>query len=250
MVQSLWLVWQNPQTRTYYHVGTLSYYEGMYEYSYTYYSKGEGKIDSALENGYMLHPAFPDPNKIYKSKELFAAFDRRLPSPDRVDFIAILSDIGLDENYTKMDLLQQTRGRLANDTYSFENPLRVETDGKLHTSFFVHGMRYYNPPELWSKWLEIKGTLQLKREPENNNDPNAVKICTNEGKLLGYVPRFYSKGISALLENGANPLVRVAYVNEKSTPHWWVKVTFESEIPPVTKEVESNIQSITELVAS
>ncbi|UTW70613.1 hypothetical protein KHA80_10820 [Anaerobacillus sp. HL2] len=26
------------------------------------------------ENGYMLHPALPDPNKVYKSKELFAAF--------------------------------------------------------------------------------------------------------------------------------------------------------------------------------
>jgi hypothetical protein len=44
----------------------------------------------------------------------------RLPSPNRADFTENLKDLGLDENCTKMELLEVTRGRLANDTYSFE----------------------------------------------------------------------------------------------------------------------------------
>jgi hypothetical protein len=58
----------------------------------------------------MLHPAFPVVEKDYRSKSLFSAFDR-------LDFKAILFGLGLDENSTKMDLLQQTRRCLASDTY-------------------------------------------------------------------------------------------------------------------------------------
>lgn len=230
-VHTLLVVWQNPKTRSFYHIGTLSHYDGYYEFTYTYNASGHGKLKDALNNGYMLHPAFPDPTKIYRSKELFPAFERRLPSPDRADFKAILSDLGLDENSTKMDLLQQTRGRLASDTYSFEQPLRLEDDGKLCVSFFVHGMRYQNLPQNWATWLAINETLKLVQEPTNAYDPHAVAIYTHGGKKLGYVPAFYSKAIFSLLENGVNPSVRVVYMNEKSTPHWWLKVAFECEIP-------------------
>ncbi|WP_233253050.1 MULTISPECIES: hypothetical protein [unclassified Geobacillus] len=37
--------------------------------------------------------------------------------------------------------------------------------------------------------------------------------------------------INTSLENGVNPSVRVVYMNDKSTPHWWLKVAFECEIP-------------------
>jgi hypothetical protein len=115
-VHSLWVVWQNPESRSYYHIGTLSQFDNHYEFHYTKSQAGNWKLKEALSHGYMLHPAFPDLDKIYQSKELFTAFDRRLPSPDRSDFSTILSELGLDEKYTKMDLLEQTRGRLANDT--------------------------------------------------------------------------------------------------------------------------------------
>ncbi|MDG5788869.1 hypothetical protein QA612_15465 [Evansella sp. AB-P1] len=59
-------------------------------------------INDAQSNGYMLHPAFPDPNKKYLSKELFPAFNRRLPSPDRQDFFEIVKDLGLKINCSKI----------------------------------------------------------------------------------------------------------------------------------------------------
>jgi hypothetical protein len=152
-VKTLLVVWQNKKNRLYYHIGTLSYYNDQYEFVYTYSDKGERKLRDALKNGYMYHPVFPQPDKTYRSKTLFPAFDRRLPSVDRSDFQAILSDLGLNENATKMDLLQQTRGRLASDSYSFEQPLCVEEDRKLYSSFFVHGMRHRNLPEQWYTWL-------------------------------------------------------------------------------------------------
>ncbi|MCQ6282364.1 HIRAN domain-containing protein [Bacillus sp. EB600] len=230
-VHTLLVVWQNKKSRLFYHIGTLSHFDGNYEFSYT--NTGQRKLKDALDNDYMLHPAFPIADKVYRSKHLFPAFDRRLPSIDRADFKAILVDLGLDENSSKMDLLQQTRGRLASDTYSFEQPLRLEEDGKLHSSFFVHGMRHRNLPEGWHRWLAINSPLKLVQEPTNPADPNAVGIFTLGGIHLGYVPTFYSKAIFSLLEREVEPLVRVSYINEKSSPHWWLKVDFECEIPSI-----------------
>jgi|SRR5699024_53653 len=130
----------------------------------------------------------------------------------------------------KMDILQATRGRLASDTYSFEQPLRLEQDGKIHSSFFIHGMRHQELPIGWDSWVSEKSRLKLVQEPTNPYDSNAVAIYTKNGEKLGYVPNFYSQAIFSLIENGASPLVYVTYLNEKTHPHWWVKVKFECEL--------------------
>lgn len=228
---TLLVVWQDKVSRLYYHIGTLSHYNNQYEFVYTHANPGQRKLGDALKCGYMIHPAFPQPEKVYQSKTLFPAFDRRIPSSDRSDFKLILTDLGLEDSATKMEILQETRGRLGSDTYSFERPLRIEEDGKLRSSFFVHGMRYQNLPEQWSSWISIYSSLKLILEPTNEHDPNAVGIYTNGGKQLGYVPNFYSEAISSLLKNNATPSVQVVYLNKKSTPHWWVKVDFECEVP-------------------
>lgn len=243
-VYTLLVVWQNTKSRLYYHVGTLSYHNEYYEFTYTNYGSGHRKFEEALENGYMLHPAFPDPNKIYKSKTLFPAFDRRLPSPDRSDFKAIMSDLGLNENSTKMEMLQQTRGRLASDNYSFEQPLRRENDGYLYSSFFVHGMRHRKLPNEWPTWLATNEQLKLKQEPTNPMDSHAVSIYTQGGKHLGYVPGFYSQAIFSLLSFNAEPEVRVIYINEKSTPNWWLKVSFKCKIPSLEGTATPEVLSV------
>lgn len=216
-VRSLLVVWQSRKTRSYFHIGTLSFFGSHYEFAFT--ANGEGKLNDALDNGYMIHPAFPDPNKVYKSEKFFAAFDRRLPSPKRSDFEHILIDLGIERPYTKMDLLEETRGRLANDTYSFERPLRIEEDGILHTSFFIHGMRYQELPSDWYNLIDVNSRVYLGQEPENEYDSHAVALYTQDGLQLGYVPAFYSKALFSLMENGADPIIKVSYLKEKSTPH-------------------------------
>lgn len=229
-VKTLIVVWQDEDSRLYYHIGTLSHYNDHYEFEYTSTKLGNRKLGDAIEHGYMIHPAFPYTNKIYYSKTLFPAFDRRIPSSDRDDYYAILADLGLNENASKMDILQATRGRLASDTYSFEQPLRLEEDGKIHSSFFIHGMRHQNLPIEWSSWIKEYSQLKLVQEPTNIYDSYAVAIYTENEKKLGYIPNFYSQAIFSLIENGALPLVYVTYLNEKSHPHWWVKVKFECTV--------------------
>lgn len=191
----------------------------------------EKMLGDALEHGYMIHPAFPDTTKIYRSDNLFPAFDRRIPSADREDFKEILADLGLDENADKMDILRATRGRLASDTYSFEQPLRLSENNVLRSTFFIHGMRHQKLPIDWPSWIEERCVLNLVQESDNEYDPYAVAIYTKDDTKLGYIPIFYSNAVYSLIDNGLSPVVRVVNVNEKSHPHWWVKVEFECEIP-------------------
>lgn len=246
--KSLWLIWQNAETRLYYHVGTLSYYENQYTFYYTFSSEGPQKVKDALNNGYMLHPSFPELTKVYKADKLFTVFNRRLPSEIRVDFKDILENLSLKEDFTPMDLLEQTRGKLTSDQYSFEKPLRLENN-KLVTSFFVNGMSYIDDlPENWAEIIRSFNKLELKLEPENHVDKNAVAVYTALNIKLGYVPRFYTTGISALIENGANPLIKVNYINEQSNSDWWIKLDFECEIPSLDKEKLKKLDLIFENV--
>ncbi|MFF5996031.1 HIRAN domain-containing protein [Lysinibacillus sp. KU-BSD001] len=234
--QSLWLVWQNSETRLNYHIGTLSFTDNQYEFSYTWQSEGVQKVRGALDNGYILHPSFPDLKKNYVSNKLFAAFDRRLPSDIRSDFEQILDEFHLKKESTKMDLLEQTRGKLATDFYSFEKPLIIQ-EGKLATKFFINGMRHQN--NLPSNWMDIVKTtnkIYLKLEPENPVDYNAIAVYAGMGTKLGFVPRFYTTAISALMNRGMEIKLKVDYINEKATPDWWLKVDFESEVNTISPE--------------
>lgn len=229
-VQTLLVVWQDEKSRSYYHIGTLSYYNDIYEFFYT--SKDSDKqLGGALKNGYMIHPVFPNINKVYRSEKLFPSFSRRIPSSAREDFDEILVDLGLSKNASRMDILRATRGRLGSDTYSFEQPLRIEENNKLQSRFFIHGMRHRRLPSDWFSLIKEDSILKLVREPENEVDPYAVAIYTKCGKHLGYIPAFYSKAVFSLIGNGLTPIIKVVNVNEKSHTHWWVQVEFECEVP-------------------
>lgn len=82
----------------------------------------------ALDNGYRPHLAFRDIHKEYKSHQLFDAFARRLPDRRRPDFNELLQAHGLTNDYTEMDLLRATGGRLATDPYEFVAPIYRDED--------------------------------------------------------------------------------------------------------------------------
>lgn len=229
MKKTLWLVWQNVNTRLFYHVGTLSHYNNQYHFQYTYQSKRQYKVKDALKDGYILHPMFPDLKKEYISPILFGAFKRRLPSEIRVDFKEILEELKLSDSYTEMDLLERTRGKLASDEYSFEKPLLIE-NGILTTSFYISGMYYLKLPDNWVNTITIGENLILKPEPQNPVDNNAIAIYTENDLQLGYVPRFYTTSLSILLKNKLKPKVIVTYINALKSASWWIQVNLECEI--------------------
>lgn len=202
----LWLIWQNPFSRQRYHVGTLVHDKSGY--CFTYRTHGERSLKDALLDEYQPHLSFPDLNKVYRVPNLFAAFARRLPDPRRSDFKSILSELGLSVDYTPMDLLNATGGRVATDTYEFVKP--VETHfGEFAIEFYVAGWRYYDGDAI-ADHLCIGQIVDLESEPDNPRDRNAVVILSLGNRKLGYVPAYYSWFMNEVIrtKNGFTAVIK------------------------------------------
>ena len=180
----LWLIWQNVESRQNYHVGSLYHDETGYYFEYEKQKSHRG-LQAALNDGYRPHLAFPDLKKAYYSPFLFSAFSRRLPSKSRPDFTEVLKRHGLPKDYTDMDLLRATGGRLATDSYEFVSP--IFTNGnRFGFDFFVMGWRYYDGESLLGQ-LNKESQILLKKEPESKYDPFAIKVLTEDEKLFASV---------------------------------------------------------------
>lgn len=229
-IKSLLLVWRDAKSKLYFHVGTLTYDGFEYIFEYTYQSQAERKVMDAIQYGYNLHPAFPVLNETYKSTKLFSAFARRIPSENRLDYKEVLKRLSLPKDADSMDLLKATRGMIGGNPYFFDEPLRLDKDNILSTSFYVSGMRYQDLSEDW--YYNIRQGEVLKLTPDDGNpfDSNAVQILTNDEKRLGYVPGIFSKAIKALLEREVEMKLVVEKINPTYAAQWWVQVCFKSKL--------------------
>jgi hypothetical protein len=228
-VKSLLFVWKNPENNLYYHIGTLNYDGEQYTFQYTYRIDSSKTVKKAIKDGYRLHPAFPELEKTYKSSFLFPAFDRRIPDSTRIGYNKILKELRLPSNADRMDILKETRGALAGDPYSFEEPLRINGT-KLSCHFYINGMRHQELPSDWSALMSEGDHLKLKMDMENPVDQYAVQILSQENLLLGYVPGIYARAVHALLQQGENISLQIIDKKPNHAPQWWVQVKLEANL--------------------
>lgn len=192
----LYLIWKDPRSRRNYIVGKLF---GGDSYAFEYF----GEYEEAKAAGWELLKAFPEVKR-YESPSLFAAFASRLPDPKRRNIDSILHKYGLD-NFDGYELLRRSTGRLPIDTYEFIDPILPE-ERNVTKEFYVVGIRHnarcvgLDCGQLPSVSLGDDVILQL--EPENEHDKYAVAVRTQHGEMLGYIPRYYSEGVSDRLARG------------------------------------------------
>lgn len=117
----LCLLWQNKKSRKWYHVGNLTYEKDKYFFVYQV-EQSERNVFEALENGYRLHPTFPDVHEKYESTILFGAFARRLPQKSRKDYRVTLKNLGITKESTDFEILSITGGTINSDNYEFIKP--------------------------------------------------------------------------------------------------------------------------------
>lgn len=104
----------------------------------------------------------------------------------------------------------------------------------MEREFFIAGVRHY---------LECKGDncrnavtvtrgdeIVLKREPDNRYDPYAVQMLDVSGHILGYVPGYYSEGVSRMLMENKRVTCHVYNVDKNKNCNECMKaiIKFES----------------------
>lgn len=212
------LIWKDPQKRRNYTVGELSI-NGNYEFKYGY------EIEEAIENGFERIIPFDDLDKVYKRDILFPAFTSRLPDKKRRGIEEILKKYNLKE-YDEYKLLKRSGAKLPIDNLEFIDPI-LENDKKFKREFYIQGLRYYCNCEgedcNENMEIELNKILELKLEPDNEYDKNAIMIMNNN-KCIGYVPRYYNEPIKKQLEKGLNCSCKVIEINKNEKCEECIKV--------------------------
>lgn len=204
----LYVVWKNPTSRRNYIIGQLSCGD-KYRFRYS------EEYQEALKSGWKWLEAFPDDKRTYESDEMFPIFASRLPDPKRRDIKVILEKYGMTE-YNSYELLKRNGGRLPIDNYEFVCPICQE-NGKIQLDFYAMGVRHLAVcgGENCAKMTDVTKGMQLylNPEPQNEYDEYAIQIMTKDEKVIGYIPRYYSKQIFNILVKGKTYSCKVSEKN-------------------------------------
>jgi hypothetical protein len=92
----------------------------------------------------------------------------------------------------------------------------------MNRTFFIAGAQYHNLSKEINR-LKLNDLLELKTEPENKFDPNAVRIMLGDS-FLGYVPKKFSSEVTSMLEIGIYLECKVIELNPKGKPWEMCKV--------------------------
>lgn len=89
----------------------------------------------------------------------------------------------------------------------------------------VAGFRYYNGEEVWKR-LEPGRALDLKREPDNPYDYDAVEVY-HENEKIGYIPRSDSMIIAQLMDRGVDVRAKISRIRDNENPNRRIGVAVE-----------------------
>lgn len=214
VARRLRLIWQNPESRQFVRVGSLSeLVDGRYEFTYT-------KGAHAAEGFYPL-TQFPDLDRTYLSAGLPAFFANRVMSRKRESFSDYLRSLGIDSpaHDTPMELLARTGGPRATDTFHLVDDLTADPDGVVVSRFLASGVRYLDAGGERLSCIADGQHLQLRSEPDNPVNERAQLICVTSGEPVGYVPDWLLADLEDLRARSSSFEVIAERVSPDAHPH-------------------------------
>lgn len=229
----LYVAWQDPASRAIRPVGVLTAMveagEPLYEYRYI---RGALDIDA-----FRPFVEFPDLEGVYRSPVLFPMFQNRLMPRRRSDYPEYLASLGLDvaDDPDPFEVLATSFGQRATDTVEvFEPPRLDERTGRARCRFLCRGVRHQDGAEAAIATLAVGDRLHLEVQPDNPVDPQAIRLRTDGGAYVGWVPAYLVNFLhrAARLAGGLQQIdVHVEHRNTEGPWHLRLLCTMASPMP-------------------
>ncbi|MCD6328568.1 HIRAN domain-containing protein [bacterium] len=213
---TLFLGWQDPKSREWFVIGSLGRARGSYWFRYV---KGARR---AQEKGFSPLLAFPNINEVFESPALFPLFQNRILNGERPEWPDFLRQLNLSEDIKDdpIAVLARSAGRRATDQLEvFPKPEKAE-DNRYSVHFFLRGLSHVRAGKC-GRHKEVKTgeRLWVCRDPQNDRDPDALLLRTEDLCGIGYVPRYLRDDLNELLDRHRDALkVVVEKFNEPPAP--------------------------------
>lgn len=225
--KSVYLTWQDPNSRDWYVVGLLAEHEQGYSFNYT---KGALASDKFIPFSGMT-----DLNKTYISDELFPLFHNRLLSERRPEYPRFIKWLGLDEDNTSpIDVLARSGGARGTDKLQMFSRVELDSDNKFETLFFAHGLGYLsNSAKERVSTLKKGEKLFLCLDCHNDYDESAIIIRgAGPAEIIGYCPRYLVESISSLLKNNPNDVaISVEALSDDAPSNYKLMCKLSGKVP-------------------
>ena len=216
---AIFVAWQDPDSRRFHTVARLLSgigTEGMYEFAYV-----QGAC-AAKSQGFKPFLAFPEPDRVYRSLELFPFFKNRLMGRDRDDFPTYVAQLGLNPaEADDMTILARSGGVRATDKIElFPVPVFDPNLPGYRTTFLVHGLSHFDAAHRQrAERLRPGERLLFMSDCQNPADPNAIALRTTDDRLIvGYLPRYLLSDAWTLVQSCDIFEVYVEQVNPPPAP--------------------------------
>lgn len=243
MMNTLFVAWQQPDSKEWIPVAKLEHLNGLYCFSYTQgvYRAKQFRPFSGMSQ---LHA-------VYESPHLFPLFSNRLISKSRPEFKDYLRWLGLsDAADNPMAMLALTGGIRSTDSIELFQPPVVTAGGQYRLDFFVRSLSHMPKAIIEQIGDMTKGErLYLMNDSQNDFDRLAIAVRSNKpASLLGYCPKYYAKDLGVLLANRDCVLdVRVKCINVDAPLNMRLLCSVAAKIPAhfAPLETEGDFQPVT-----
>jgi hypothetical protein len=215
-MKTLILAWQDPESRSWFPIGQLTFDGEHYQFVYI-----QGVKEAQTKCKFQPLPSFPSFNKVYTSVDLFPLFSNRLMRPSRPDYQDYIKRLNIPQTEDDpIAILARSGGRKATDTFEVFPCPEPDENGLYHIYFFVHGLRYFPKCSIERiKELHKDEQLYLVHDAQNSYDPQALLLRTEDKYNVGYCPRYLVNDIHELLQQNPKLLhVHVERINPAPTP--------------------------------
>jgi len=214
--KTLFLAWQDYQSRSWFPVGRLTFDGEVYTFVYI-----KGVEEAQQKCGFEPLMSFPEWDRVYRSTELFAVFANRVMPHSRPDYQDFLSRFNLSaQNLDVMEFLGRTGGERQTDNFQIFPCPQPNNDRQYRLSFLAHGLRYLPKCSVEHiEQLEVGDPLWLAHEFHNSYDNKALTLNTVDHHILGYCPRYLVENVFDILMRDPRLVeVKVAKVNLLPSP--------------------------------
>lgn len=211
---SVYIAWQDPDTRDWHVVGNLQENDSGYVFKYT-----KGALKSSK---FIRFSGMNDDHETYVSEELFPLFKNRLLSPRRPEYPCFIKWLGLDNDKADpIDILARSGGLRSTDQLQIFKRIEFDSNGNFEHFFFLHGLSYLNPVvnDRLSKF-ESGQVLRFCLDIQNEYDSEAILVRADKpAEIIGYCPRYLTNDIEKLLSKDPKSVTLTVEKVSDDAPH-------------------------------